>query len=85
MIEELFKVPVTKSPRLLWIEKHRVKTRQTPAWEEGLEDEDGNDLEKWYASDDDWRHGYGGDTEDNALAAWAEARGKLLWFEEGLS
>lgn len=84
MSEELFKVPVTKSPRLLWIEKHRIEVRPTKDWQPGMEDDDGDEVERFYATDDGV-HMHGGDTEDNALAAWAEARGKLLWFEEGLS
>ena len=84
MSEELFNVPVVKSPRLKWIEKHHLRVKQTPDWQPDMEDEEGDDVEKFYASDDGI-HWHGGDTEDNALATWAEARGKLLWFEEGMA
>lgn len=84
MSEELFNIPVVKSPRLRWIEKHRLQVRETKNWVEGMEDDDGDEVEKFYATDDGI-HMHGGSTEDNALAAWAEARGKLLWFEEGMA
>lgn len=86
MSEELFEVPEVKSPRLKWIEKHRIKIRQTPNWTSGMEDFDGDEVHKFYACDDgNWRfHAYGGETEDAALAEWARCRGKRLWFEEGL-
>jgi len=82
---ELFDVPVVKSPRLKWIEKHRLKTKcaEFPV-ADGDEDEFGNEVFQWSASDDNWKHSHGGATEDDALAAWARARGVRLWNEEGL-
>ena len=84
MSGELFNVPETKSPRLLWIEKHRIKFNRT-RFEVGDEcPETGSELWPVYAYDrEDKQHG--GATEDDALAAWALARHKLLWFEEGIA
>lgn len=84
MSNELFDIPEVKSPRLRWMEKYHIKVKQTPNWSPGQEDENGDEVCKFYATDDSINY-HGGDTEDNALAEWAEARGKLLWFEEGLA
>ncbi len=83
MSEELFKVPEQKSPRLRWMEKHRVKVKQTPDWSPGMEDADGDPVAPWYASDDG-KHWHAGDSENDALGAWAVARGVRLWNEEQL-
>jgi hypothetical protein len=80
-------LPITKSPKLLWMERHNIKTAQQN------EDEDGN---TWFAvfcdPDEDpydaamsaggQRTGRG-DTEDAALTALALAAGIKLWNEEG--
>ena len=84
MKDELFSVPEVKSPRLRWIEKHGVEVKPTLDWDPDAEDENGDVVHAWYASDDQWRHKHGGDTENDALAAWAIARGVRLWNEEGL-
>ena len=83
MIENLFDLPESKSPRLKWIEKHHLQTHQTPNWQPDTEDEFCDVVEAWYASDDNFEHNHGGETEDEALVAWAKARGKLTWMEEG--
>ena len=75
MSEELFNIPTVKSPRLRWIEKHDLRTISGTTAENKVE---------WAA----WQIGRGaktfkGDTEDDALAAWAKARGVRLWNEEG--
>lgn len=88
MSEELFSVPESKSPKLRWMERHGLRTKHNPDSQHGDEDDFGNELFRWYA----WkyegklnppRNAAGGDTEDDALAAWAVANGKLLWNEEG--
>lgn len=83
MSDELFEVPECKSPKLQWMEKHRVEVKRL-GFDVGPdeEDEDGRRLFQYNASDDGWKHSYGGETEDDALAAWARARGKRLWNEE---
>lgn len=75
-------LPESKSPRLLWMERHRAEVRATPRWEPGFEDEDGDPLHQFYAS----VLGYterGGGTEDEALAKAAKAAGVRLWNETG--
>jgi hypothetical protein len=83
MSEELFKVPVSKSPRLRWMEKHHVTVERMPVEvNPGDEDEFSHEMFQFYASDDG-RHRYGGNTEDEALAKYASCRGYRLWNEEG--
>ena len=75
-------MPVVKSPKLLWLEKYGVKTRKADhIVQPGEEDDQGGDITQWKA----WNYlskAYGGATEDDALAAWARARGVRMWFEE---
>ena len=84
MSEELFSVPEAKSPRLKWMEKHCVNVRSTPVGLVGTEDElTGDEVRAFYATGDGTLTGKFGTTEDDALAAWARARGVRLWNEEG--
>jgi len=84
MSGELFAVPTMKSPRLKWIEKHRLKFNRTQFAVGDECPETGSELWPVYAYDrEDKQHG--GATEDDALAAWAKARGVRLWFEEGMA
>lgn len=83
MSDELFSVPVSKSPKMRWLERHGVNVTHDEAWQYGDEDDLGNEKFPYYASDDG-KHFHGGATEDDALVEWARARGKRLWNEEGL-
>jgi hypothetical protein len=85
MSDELFSVPVVKSPRLAWLEKHGVKTKHFPdrAQSEPFdEDEDGDELYPWVAFAAGG-HMHGGVTEDEAVCGLAIRMGWLLWNEEG--
>jgi len=80
---ELFNVPAVKSPRLKWMEKYGVTTRRADhVVSAGEEDDFGHPVHQWTATNR-W-HNRGGDTEDDALAAWARAQGVKMWNEEGL-
>ena len=87
---ELFTVPKVKSPRLRWIEKHRLVTQHHRGIAMGDEDpETGEDLYPWTAwktgsKPAPWRSECGGATEDDALAGWARNNGVRMWFEEGM-
>ena len=78
MDDLLFDTPETKSPRLLWMEKHGITARQTteseykrlPSWEY-----------EWVAIAHDEPHGFGG-TEDEAITQLALRLGIKLWNEE---
>ena len=86
MRDELFDVPVVKSPRLKWIEKHGLYTQHFPDVKPGDDDpETGEEIYPWRAWVGNMRHARicaGGATEDDALAEWAKASGVLLWNEE---
>lgn len=80
---ELFNVPVVKSPRLKWLEKHGVTTRRADHVVSADEEDDfGHRVHQWTASNG--VHMRGGLTENDALAAWALAQGVKMWNEEGL-
>jgi hypothetical protein len=77
------------SPRIRWMRKWNVRTRQTAPELVGMVDEAKGDLAAWYAEDD--RPGVSdidrmtlgsGATEDEALADFAVGRGIRLWNEE---
>lgn len=79
---ELFDVPKSLSPRLVWIEEKGIKTYRSP----GLCPDEApwncwsGDLETAIEKDS-----FGvGDTEDEAIVNWAKANGVRLWNEEGL-
>ena len=90
MSGELFDVPETKSPKLKWLEQHKIKTEQTQ-YKVGDEDEFGEDLFPWYA----WTGGAniartstskmaGGETEDEAIRNLAIKLHLRTWGEENL-
>lgn len=80
---ELFNVPVVKSPRLRWLERNGISTRQADHQVSADEEDDfGNRVHQWMATSRLYYRG--GDTEDDALAALARVMGVLLWNEEGL-
>ena len=80
---DLFDIPESKSPRLLWMEKHGIETWQP-------EIEDAFDGAKWCACRESDKDENGipsyvgtGDTENDALASLAQRIGIRLWNEEG--
>ena len=76
---ELFDIPETKSPRLLWLEKHGIKVA-APAKGHGTA------TNHWmaYQHDGDFISASGyGMNEDEAIAALAVKLGLRLWNEEG--
>lgn len=66
---ELFAIPESKSPRLLWMEKHCVMT---------LYDKARNQFAAVAYQQNGW-----GDTEDEAITQLALKLGIKLWNEEG--
>ncbi len=90
MSDELFSVPVQKSPKLRWMERHRIKVKHFQDVEPGDEDEFENevypyvarkaDFEMYDLVPDSWLGV--GNTEDEALVDYARKRGLLLWNEE---
>lgn len=73
-------IPVSKSPRLLWMERHGITLQPNPE----------NEEKPFMA--EMWKKGWGGiesrihmlgKTEDDALTALAKAAGLKLWNEEG--
>ena len=79
---DLFDIPESKSPRLLWMEKHGIKTRQLDfperdydwmAWRK--RDENANGIPAISGQ---------GDTEGDAIADLAQRLGIRLWNEEGM-
>ncbi len=80
-MNDLFEIPKTLSPRLLWIAKHGFYTGKL----NHTEDEAGDVPAKWVATRQDpiFRAisvGYG-DTEDEALTQLALKLGIRLWNE----
>ena len=59
-----------KSPRLRWMERHKVNTRCSGTF--------------WFAGQGEPIQGRvgSGATEDDAITAWAKANGVQLWHEE---
>ena len=76
-MSELFDIPESKSPRLLWIEKHGVKFERD--WHDDLEDE----TWPWVASSGN-HLGYG-QTQDEAITDLARVAGILTWVDEKLT
>ena len=88
-MSELFdNLPESKSPRLLWMERHDISTHHAPhvademgeqyvwtAWSR-KEDPHSNGI-----PDDPEACGYGG-TENEAIADYAQKNGWKLWNEE---
>lgn len=85
MKDTLFDLPVQKSPRLLWLEAHRVTTKHWPGVSFGDEDEFGNEMFPWTAfvgGVDDLHIFVGaGDTEQDAIVDLAVKKGWKLWNE----
>ncbi len=74
---ELFDLPETKSPRLIWLEKHGIKVTPSKAH--------GPSLKCWmaYRHDGDFISASAyGSTEDEAIADLAIKLGLRLWNEE---
>lgn len=75
MTDELFSTPETLSPRLAWMNKYAIKTRQDSA-------------ERWTAWRSLWSHfptplnSASANTEENALFELAVKCGIRLWNEE---
>lgn len=81
MSDQLFDIPACDSPRLAWMKRHFVQTRHDPSarhWTKPV----------WTC----WRgnlleaENYGevtaGETEDEAITAWAKRNHVKLWNEE---
>ena len=88
MIKDLlFDVPVQPSPRLRWLQEHKITTAHWPEVNPGDEDEFGNELFPWtaFCGPLDGLHATigCGATEAEALADYARQRGIRLWNEEG--
>lgn len=81
-MSELFPIEqvTVRSPRLIWCERHSIDVHD---YGEAFEDEAG-EHQRWvcggFNRDGNWRTEEG-DTEDEAIAAWAKARGIPLWNE----
>jgi hypothetical protein len=76
-MSELFDIPESKSPRLLWLEKHGVKFERDffDPWEE--------ETYQWMAH---MRHHQGfGKTQDEAITDLAKTAGILTWVDEKLT
>ena len=74
---ELFDIPETKSPRLIWLERHGIKVSPSRTH--------GPSHKHWmaYRHDDDFISASGyGETEDDAIAFLAVKLGIRLWNEE---
>jgi hypothetical protein len=71
---ELFDIPETKSPRLIWLEKHQIVTlRGKPdSWAAWVK---GKNIRP------NCSYGYG-ETEDDAITSLAIKLGLRLWNEE---
>ena len=79
----LFNPPTVDSPRLAWMKRHGVKTIKVEGeLRPGEEDEFGNYVFDWYCSGATG-HQMGGETEDEAIAAWARSANVRLWNGEG--
>lgn len=90
-MNELFAIPESKSPRLLWMEKHQIRTIDNGQnFEPGDECEfSGNQLYRWCAYSGtgatpslfaDHLTGWG-DTEADAILEWAVKNKIKLWNE----
>ena len=84
MSDELFPAEsvTVKSPRLRWMEKHRVQTYKSPK----MADED-YPWNAWTGELDEALNAdsYGsGRTEEDAVVSWALKNDVMLWHEEGL-
>jgi hypothetical protein len=70
-------LPITKSPKLLWMERHGITTKFIPG--------SGNVESFWladYMAPNAAHYQDAGDTEEEALTALALAAGIKLWNEE---
>ena len=73
----LFDMPETPSPRLQWMREHDLKTLPN-IWDEF------EDRERWAAytgTIDDFPELHFGDTEDEAIVAFAKKQNLKLWNE----
>lgn len=76
-MNELFDIPEQKSPRLLWLERHGIKTTRGEHYDE-FEDK----FFEWVAFIPDVDSEFG-DTEDDALGKLCKNNGIKTWNEEG--
>jgi len=80
-MSELFDIPESKSPRLLWMERHGIATINS-----GIDHEDGDECEitgnqcyRYYATCGN--QASGGHTKDDAIIALAVKLQLRLWSE----
>lgn len=78
MSELLFDVPIQKSPRLVWMEMHKVKLHDHG---EPFLDEVKGDCERWLCYSESHAANGEGKTEDEAIADFARCAGIRLWNE----
>lgn len=76
-----------KSPRLEWLERHRLVLHDFGAG--GESPETGMDFKRWVCrvQEPDFTErdcGAHGDTQEDAIADWARRNGVKLWNEEGV-
>ena len=84
-MEELFNLPPQKSPRLLWLEKNKLRVEKHPHFDND-EDEFGKEIFEYYAiHDNQLDKAVGGETEAIAIANWALQSGICLWNEEAFA
>ena len=80
---ELFQIPVSESPRRLWLKKHRISTHKSDCVPD--------DEDPWNAWVGDLAEAIEanltctGNTEDEAICALAKKLGLRLWNEEALA
>jgi hypothetical protein len=88
-MNDLFNLPECPSPRLRWMQNHNLRTRLNKNISVGEEDEfSGEPIYPWVAFTGDFKFprpdaGYG-NTEDEAITAWAKLHRVKLWNEEDL-
>lgn len=78
----LFTLPESKSPRLLWMEKHGVEISHRPEFNGEDEDEFGNVLYPFAALAPRCHERGFGNTQDDALTDWAKKNNVKMWNEE---
>ena len=92
-MNDLFEIPPSLSPRLAWIKKHGLTIRHDSKIQPDAEDEfSGERLYPFVVYAGEFprdgifagNRGAWGDSEDEALVAWAKSHGIKLWNEENL-
>lgn len=90
-MNDLFEIPPSLSPRLAWIKKHDLTIRHDSKIQPDAEDEFSGErlypfevfVGKFPGTFAGNRSAWG-DSEDEALVAWAKSHGIKLWNEENL-